>query len=232
MRKCPGQDTQFWTPEDLYEVPCPICSAGVEFFKDDVIRRCGNCGHLFRNPRLDLACAEWCAYADQCVPQLKKALEGEEEGGTVKERLLKAVREDLNAGMGQTRLAVAMVDLVRELMGPSVEADSRVVVAAAALAPLAEENPQFEPLLDDLGFDGGSITHVGRILRALREGLEPNEPEFDLIHDARLLSQARVELDRGSAGKAELLLANRMRTEAAAEKAQALLAKTARGLDA
>ena len=95
MVKCPGQDTQFWTFDDLYDIPCPVCGNKVEFFRDDVVRRCGECRHLFRNPRLDLACAEWCAYAAQCIPELKKALEeSKTEGGTMKERLLKAVRED------------------------------------------------------------------------------------------------------------------------------------------
>lgn len=65
--KCPGQDTRQWDRDALYEVPCPSCARAVEFFKDDAIRRCPHCGYRFRNPRLDLGCAQWCPYAEQCL---------------------------------------------------------------------------------------------------------------------------------------------------------------------
>ncbi len=65
--KCPGQDTRYWDRDSLFDVPCPSCAKPVEFFKDDSLRRCPNCGYRFRNPRLDLGCAEWCPYAEQCL---------------------------------------------------------------------------------------------------------------------------------------------------------------------
>ena len=66
-QKCPGQDSRFWRPGDIYTIVCPYCGAGVEFFKDDRSRRCTSCGVRFKNPRLDLGCAKWCAYARECV---------------------------------------------------------------------------------------------------------------------------------------------------------------------
>ena len=65
--KCPGQDQRFWKPEDIFEVPCPSCGKPVEFFKDDWSRACRSCGTRFRNPRIDIGCAEWCRYAKQCI---------------------------------------------------------------------------------------------------------------------------------------------------------------------
>jgi len=67
--RCPGQDPQNWKPDDVFEVPCPKCGAKVEFFKDDGTRACPACRHRFRNPRLDLGCAEWCPYADKCLAE-------------------------------------------------------------------------------------------------------------------------------------------------------------------
>jgi hypothetical protein len=61
--KCPGQDTRHWKKEDIFEVRCPVCFTSVEFFKDDVRRRCKKC----INPKLDLGCLEWCDYAEECV---------------------------------------------------------------------------------------------------------------------------------------------------------------------
>ncbi|HEY5532463.1 MAG TPA: hypothetical protein VIK22_10755 [Candidatus Anoxymicrobiaceae bacterium] len=67
---CPGQNTLFWKPEDIFEAPCPICEHPVEFFKDDASRKCPHCGYRFPNPRLDMGCLEWCPYADKCAAAL------------------------------------------------------------------------------------------------------------------------------------------------------------------
>jgi ribosomal protein S27E len=70
--KCPGQDTRFWKKGDVFDVPCPGCGREVEFFKDDVRRRC-RCGRTIVNPKLDLACAEWCQHAEKCLGELPES---------------------------------------------------------------------------------------------------------------------------------------------------------------
>jgi endogenous inhibitor of DNA gyrase (YacG/DUF329 family) len=67
LGRCPGQDTINFTPDDVYEVPCPECGKLVEFFKDDPTRRCPSCGNRFPNPKLDLGCAAWCPAAGDCA---------------------------------------------------------------------------------------------------------------------------------------------------------------------
>jgi hypothetical protein len=69
-RNCPGQDMQFWTPEDIFEAPCAHCGKSVEFFKDDLRRACPHCGAFTLNPKNDLACASWCASAKECLQQM------------------------------------------------------------------------------------------------------------------------------------------------------------------
>lgn len=64
---CPGQDTRFWRPEDVFSVNCPNCDAEIEFFKDEATRKCKNCGQCVRNPKLNEGCAKWCQYADKCL---------------------------------------------------------------------------------------------------------------------------------------------------------------------
>jgi hypothetical protein len=68
--KCPGQDTLYWKPGAIYEVPCPTCGAKVEFFKDDTASKCPACTHRFVNPNLDFGCAAYCQYAEQCIGTL------------------------------------------------------------------------------------------------------------------------------------------------------------------
>ncbi|MBU2510850.1 hypothetical protein KJ966_05915 [bacterium] len=64
--KCPGQNMQFWKPEDIFEVKCSTCGSDIEFFKDDISRSCQTCGRKILNPRLDFGCAAHCNYADKC----------------------------------------------------------------------------------------------------------------------------------------------------------------------
>jgi predicted RNA-binding Zn-ribbon protein involved in translation (DUF1610 family) len=72
--KCPGQDLRYWAPEDIYEVPCVSCKKPIEFFKDDLRRRCPHCGKINLNPTNDLSCAAWCSAAVECLKELGRDL--------------------------------------------------------------------------------------------------------------------------------------------------------------
>ena len=65
--KCPGRDQRFWKPSDIFEVACRKCGGTIEFWKDDIVRRCKGCGLKMRNPKLDLGCAKRCKFADKCL---------------------------------------------------------------------------------------------------------------------------------------------------------------------
>lgn len=86
--KCPGQDMRYWTADDVYEENCPQCGEPVEFFKTDIRLRCPNCKTRMANPRFDMGCAQYCAYAEQCLgpgargmqsKSIRAILEGEAE---------------------------------------------------------------------------------------------------------------------------------------------------------
>lgn len=109
MSKCPGQDTQQWGKDAIYDVSCPKCQAAVEFFKDEVKHRCRHCGEMVFNERMDLGCAKWCPSAATCVgPDNVKALELSEQR--------KARREDLRLLLEEfTGGADAVRDLFKTL---------------------------------------------------------------------------------------------------------------------
>jgi len=69
IHRCPGQDPQFWRPEDIFTIRCTHCGGEIEFWKDDPWRLCDGCGREVRNPRIDLGCAKWCKHARQCLGQ-------------------------------------------------------------------------------------------------------------------------------------------------------------------
>jgi ribosomal protein S27E len=73
MVKCPGQDQRFWKPDDIFEVKCPGCGEVIEFFKDEPKLKCRKCERMVLNPKINLGCAEWCKYAEQCLGIIKKS---------------------------------------------------------------------------------------------------------------------------------------------------------------
>ena len=64
--RCPGQDLRYWKPEDLSLARCPGCGQEIEIWKDEPARPCSSCGRSVVNPKLDLACLQWCEHARDC----------------------------------------------------------------------------------------------------------------------------------------------------------------------
>ena len=124
ITKCPGQDTRFWKPNDVYTVECPKCSKPVEFFKDDIRRRCKECGHLFINPKLNLGCSRWCQYADQCVGVI-----GKDE---FKEIITLAMKEHCSGDKEKIDNALKVLKFVEDLLEHE-EGNPKVVIAAGLL---------------------------------------------------------------------------------------------------
>lgn len=75
--QCPGQDSRYWSADAIFEARCPKCGHEVEFFKDEGSRKCRKCGNRVLNPKIDLGCASYCPYAEQCLgsfpPELKES---------------------------------------------------------------------------------------------------------------------------------------------------------------
>ena len=72
--QCPGQDSRYWDGAAVFEAKCPKCDHIVEFFKDDSTRKCSNCGNKMINPQMDLGCASYCPYAEQCLGSMPPEL--------------------------------------------------------------------------------------------------------------------------------------------------------------
>lgn len=127
--KCPGQDTRFWKPGDIFVAECPKCGAEIEFFKDDTRRRCAWCGHLFYNPKIELGCAEWCQYAEKCVPELVKEKQAAQ---TFKDLLAERVQSRLAGGAASWELTAKGARYAQELL-KAEGGDPKVVTGAVLL---------------------------------------------------------------------------------------------------
>lgn len=93
--KCPGQDSRYWKPEDIYEEDCPNCGNAIEFWKTDIRLRCEKCKSMVVNPRFNMGCAEWCSYAEQCLGDVVRMRRSHSFLETLKDRMKEILDEDV-----------------------------------------------------------------------------------------------------------------------------------------
>lgn len=136
ISKCPGQDTRFWKPDDVYFVECPKCGKPVEFFKNDIRRRCKKCGHMFINPRLNLGCARWCQYADQCLGAI-----GKEE---FKDIITLAMKEYFEGDQKRIDNALKVLEFAEKILEKE-DGNPKVVIAAAILYDIGVHEAERKP---------------------------------------------------------------------------------------
>ena len=170
--KCPGQDTRFWKPGDIFVTECPKCGAEIEFFKDDTRRRCAWCGHLFYNPKIELGCAEWCQYAEKCVPDLVKAKKAAQ---TFKEILSEQVQSYLGAGSEDWALTDRGLTLAQDLL-KAEGGDPKVVLAATLLHRVDEATAR--KFLEELETEPEIIEAALEILGGQGESRDLNQQLF------------------------------------------------------
>ncbi len=182
---CPGQDTAFWRPGDVYEVPCSNCGYEVEFFKDDATRRCTRCGQLIRNPKLNLGCAQWCEHAKECLGYDPKEVLAEAEGGdsALVDRLIEAMKQRIGDEQDKVSRSLELLEAAKRLMAAE-GGDPRVILSAAVLSELPPD--QAEQVMKELELDEATRLEV----KALLAG-DSQSAEAGLMADARLLLQAK-----------------------------------------
>jgi hypothetical protein len=130
--KCPGQDMRFWKPGDIFDAPCPKCGRRVEFFKDEVRRKC-RCGHEIVNPKLDFGCAQWCPYAEQCVgavPEEVKERQKAEEKDLLKERIALEMKKYFGTDFKRVHHAIKVARFAEQIL--KMEGGNPLVVMGAA----------------------------------------------------------------------------------------------------
>ena len=160
--KCPGQDTQYWQADAIFDVTCPECGKTVEFFKDDTTRKCHHCGHRFMNPQMDFGCAAYCQYAEQCIGNLPPELIAQKDD-LFKDRIAVAVKRHLKTDF--TRIGRASrVARHADQIGRKAAANMAVILSAAYLHVL--DGPVVEEILESLQAPAGLTAAVMDILAA------------------------------------------------------------------
>lgn len=133
--RCPGQDTMFWKPGDIFEISCPKCGYQVEFFKFDVKRKC-RCGHEMVNPKINFGCAEWCSYGDSCIeglPEEMKVRQKEEKNNRLRERISSEMKRYFGPNMKDMKRinhALKVAQYAEEIL--KIEGGHPLIVLGAA----------------------------------------------------------------------------------------------------
>ena len=191
--RCPGQNTMFWKPDDIYDVKCPNCGAPVEFWKDDSKRSC-ECGHRFLNPKRDLGCLEYCKYAEDCMPEM---FQGENLKALYRDRLLVAARIALKPEDTRLERSQEISELAEEILDGE-SGQPKVVFAATILGDLVlNSQPQggqavlghspsgiVTKVLADLGTEKEVIDQVCQIIEHRINGTSPEDINHRIVSDA------------------------------------------------
>ena len=190
---CPGQDTRYWRPDDIFTVPCGSCGAAIEFFKDDAARRCPACGIRVRNPRLSMGCAQWCRHAKECLGYDPRETDAGDarNGHSVAEAIIDAMKREFGPVSGTVERSLAAYDRARALVeGNTVDP---AVVLPAVLLLLADPPAQrvapdgatatARRIMEEAGVERGALADACDLIRAYRTGAEGGA-ELRVIREA------------------------------------------------
>jgi len=238
--RCPGQDPRYWKEDAVFETPCPKCDNSVEFFKDEGSRRCSRCGYRFPNPKISFDCAQWCAYAEQClgfVPE-REALSSPGEGALAS-RLIQEVKGAFENDQARIARALTVFQHARELLSKE-GGDPRIILAAALLIEVAGVEPELTSqsaekrpagiagppgvrrILEAVGLEGDTVECVCRMIGSYQTGNDLDTIEFRVFRDADTLARLAAESRPDDPDKLQDFLDKRLRTNAAKARARAL----------
>lgn len=157
-QKCPGQDTRYWTADDVHEEECPNCGEMIEFFKTDIRLRCRNCKTRVANSRFDMGCAQWCSYAEQCLGAGARGLKKKPLRTVLEEEVdrrltnfpyeKKKIKE--NIARAENLLSAKKLDML-----PLITAT--VIITLKKLDCLADETVFLRTLAEDHGMPGPAV---------------------------------------------------------------------------
>jgi HD superfamily phosphodiesterase len=220
MIRCPGQDQRFWKPGDIFEVKCPACDRAVEFFKDEPKLKCRKCGQEVANPKIDLGCAEWCQYAEQCLGI---------QVGAVRERLISEMEKIFGTDRRRIDHALAVLGYAEQIQARE-GGDPLVVKAAAILHDIGileaerkhgssagkyqemEGPPIAKAVLERHGVPADVVEHVCRIIASHHSAKGIDTVEFSIVWDADWLVNLSSDFADASREKLKEIVDNTFKT--------------------
>jgi hypothetical protein len=199
--KCPGQDTRYWKPGDIFEVDCPNCGQKVEFFKDEASRKCRNCKEKVMNPKMDFGCASYCQYAAECLGELGPELLAKRDD-LLKDRIALGTKRRLGQDFQRIAHAVKVARHAEEIAREE-KVEPAIVLCASHLHVLGEgrgEGPdaprdqEAREVLEQAGAQPEMITRVLDLIGQTESEDRGESASAKVFSDAHLLASIEERL--------------------------------------
>ncbi|MCJ7641229.1 MAG: HD domain-containing protein [Desulfobacterales bacterium] len=239
--KCPGQDMRYWKPGDIFEAQCPKCDRKVEFFKDEVRRKC-RCGHEIVNPKLDFGCAAWCPYAEQCVgvvPEEVRARQQAEQKDLLRERISLEMKKYFGTHFKQVHHALKVARYAEKILRME-GGNPLVVIGAAYLHGVGFDETEKESetvprqvdekgglavakgILDGLDVDKEAVEEICQIIVHQRQSKPEKTLNSQILYEAEGLANIEEGGNLKDREKAKRLIAKVFKTKTGRQLAEEL----------
>jgi putative nucleotidyltransferase with HDIG domain len=238
MVKCPGQDQRFWKPEDIFEVECTGCGHPIEFFKDEPKLKCRKCGQTVANPKIDLGCAEWCQYGEQCL-----SISATKRASYMRDKLICEMKKVFGEDQKRIEHALKVLDYAEKIR--AVEGGDPLVVKAAAILhdigiheaerkygssagkyQEIEGLPIAKKILKQYTLDTVTIEHICKIIANHHSSKDFDTAEFRIVVDADLIVNMNEDYPNISKDKLKRIIGNKFKTQEGSKIAKKLLLKS------
>jgi hypothetical protein len=205
--KCPGQDTRYWKPGDIFNLHCGTCGKIIEFFKDDVSRNCPECGNRVQNPKITVGCAQWCEHAAECLGYDPKSSISENGGNYLQKSIIGKIFDELAVRSGKDSGVYRNAESSLEKAGIMMKggtADPKIVLPAVMLFEADFINmknlkseikslPAAKEILKNAGFNNEEAKKICDLVLIVVKGENIDIPEFDIVNECyKLLKSATV----------------------------------------
>jgi len=238
MVKCPGQDQRYWKPEDIFEVQCTSCGHAIEFFKDEPKLKCRKCGQIVANPKIDLGCAEWCQYGEQCL-----GISATKRASYVRDKLVYEMKKVFGEDQKRIDHALAVLEFAEQIQTKE-GGDPLIVKAAAILHDIGiheaerkhgssagmyqeiEGPPIAGEILNKYNLDNEAIEHICNIIANHHTLNDFDTIEFKIILDADRLVNIPEDFPGLSDKKLQEIIDNKFKTHEGYKIARRLFLRT------
>ncbi len=241
--KCPGQDTQYWNKEAIFETKCPECGTPIEFFKDDTSRKCSGCGKRIVNPKMDFGCAAYCQFAEQCIGALPEEFLKKRDD-LLKDRVAVAMKRYFKTDFKRIGHAMKVARYAEEI-GRNENGNLGIILVAAYLHDIGIKNaeekhnsnaPKYQELegppvakeiLKQLNAKDDLIEEVCDIVGHHHHPRENESVNFKSLYDADLITNLEESNKEKSMDKDRIkrIIDKSFLTESGRKKAEEVLLK-------
>ena len=178
--RCPGQDTRFWKPEDIFTLACQFCGNEIEFFKDEPFLNCRKCGKEVRNPRINLDCAKWCKSADQCLGRSS----GNDSASPIIEKIKTLLDSQLHLGADAMKELEKACKLADNVLG-GTKCDPCVVKTSLVVLFFFKDEKKYDDrvaeILENAGITKEQQERISAIVKAIISDTDADLDEFKTV---------------------------------------------------